>query len=246
MLRRRRPRSRACSARCPRCCRVHSLFTIARSPPAFVPLKPTALSRADHVGDQRMARIALSDVEAGVRGPARVRVVELSVVGAVGEDPVVAVVVRREVRAPVAVDVVPVEAVQREPPRRQVLDRDAVGVEHRDPVPLREVAVQDRAVAIHSPDRQVRRRDGDRLVVDAGCDQHQPSRPRMVDALLDRREVLRHAHRRREPRRRRFAAGAHVPARSREIDAAHQHRAGHADARASRGTCSSRGTRRAS
>ena len=44
----------------------HSLFTIARSPPAFVPEYPERVVSARHVGDHRVARGALPDVEAGV------------------------------------------------------------------------------------------------------------------------------------------------------------------------------------
>ena len=105
-------------------------------------------------------------------------------------DPVVAVRVRREVRAAVAEDVRPEEAVHEEVSGREVLHRDTVGLDHVDAVRQLEVALEDRVVAVHAADREVRGGDDDGLAVDARGDQDEAAGLGPVDGLLDRRDVL--------------------------------------------------------
>ena len=83
------------------------------------------------VGDDRVTRVALPDVEAGVGAARRVRVVELPVLGVVRVDAVVAVAVRGEVRAPVAEDAAPEDPVLGVVAGGEVLDRDTVGARPR-------------------------------------------------------------------------------------------------------------------
>ena len=108
------------------------------------------------VVEHGVAREALADVEAGVGAARRVGVVELAVDRVEGVDAVVAVAVGREVRAAVAVDAGPEEAVDGVVARGHVLDRDAVGAEHPDAVVELELAVEDHLVAVEAADRQLR------------------------------------------------------------------------------------------
>ena len=162
--------------------------------------------------------------------------VELAVDGVVGEDPVVAVVVGGQVRAPVSVDAVPVEAVEQLVARGQVLDHDAVGLDHLDPVRPLEPAVDDRRVPVLTADRDVRRGDRHLLLVDAGGDQHHAAGADRVDAGLDRRRVPRDAHRVREGRRGWLRARGHGPGRTGKRYVADGDGADHARRRGSRDT----------
>ena len=109
-----------------------------------------------HVGDDRVAGIALPDVEARVGAARRVRVIEHAPLRVEREDAVVAVAVRGEVRAAIAVHAVPEEAVLGVVPRGEVLDRDAVGADDLHAVLALEVAVEDRAVAVDAAEHDAR------------------------------------------------------------------------------------------
>ena len=119
-------------------------------------------------------------------------------------------------------------------PRGQVLDRDAVRLDHVDAVGELVPPVDDAAVAIFATDGDVRRRDHDRLVVDACRDQHHPARLRVIDRFLDGREIRRHVNRRGEPGRHRLASRSHLTTgRARDRRVAHDDDAGHPHARRS-------------
>ncbi len=195
---------------------------------------PHGVVLRERIGDQRVARIALPDVEAGVRRPARVRVVELPVLRIERVDAVVAVVVRGHVRRAEAEHARPLHAVQDEVPRRQVLDGHAIGFDHVDAVRELVLPVEDRSVAVLASDRDVWRRDDHRLVVHAGRDQDHAAGFGVIHGFLHGRIVRRHPHRRREPARQRFAARAHSTARrTRDLDVSHHHDPRHAHARRS-------------
>ncbi len=106
-----------------------------------------------------------------------------------GVDPVVAVRVGGEVRAAVALDAGPVEAVELVVAGGEVLDHDPVGLRDVDPVGSLELAVQDRGVAVLAADGQVRGEDEDALLVDAGRHEHEVARICGVHAGLDGRLV---------------------------------------------------------
>ena len=146
----------------------HCELTMNSSPPALVPEYPIPLNSEIDVVDERVARVALADVEAGVAAARCVRVVELAVDRVEGVDPVQADAARREVRTAVAVDTGPEEPVAGVVDGRHVLDRDTAGAEHPDAVVELELAVEDDLVAVEAADREVLDLNVDRLVVRAG------------------------------------------------------------------------------
>ncbi len=147
------------------------------------------------VVEHGVARVALADVEAGVGAARGVGVLEHAVDRIEGVDAVVAVAVGREVRAAVAVDPGPEEAVERVVAGGHVLDRHAVGAEHADAVVELELAVEDHLVAIEAADRQLRSRDVDRFVVRARRHEDEIAWRGGVDRFLDRGVVGGHRQR---------------------------------------------------
>ena len=148
------------------------------------------------VGDERGARVALADVEAGVGVARAVAVVELAAGRVEGVQPVRAVVVRGHVAGPVAGEgealaVVAGEehAVRGVVPHGEVLDRDVVG-EDLDAVLALELAVDDDLVAVEAADGQALGLDGDALVVHPRRDEHEVALLGGVDRGLDGRLVL--------------------------------------------------------
>ena len=148
----------------------------------------------EHVGDHGVTRVARADVEPGVGRAARVRVIEPPPARPERVDPVVAVRGGREVGASVPEHARPVEAVQEEMPRGEVLDGHAVRLDHVDPVREFEVPLEDRVVAVHAADREVRGGDHHRLPVDTGVDQDEAAGAGAVDRFLDRRGVIGDVH----------------------------------------------------
>ena len=142
------------------------------------------------VVDDGIAPEALADVEARVGAAAAVAVVELAVVRVERVDAVVAVAVRGQVRPVVVVGAGPEEPVADVVARRHVLDDDALGVEHADPVLELEPAVEDHRVAVDASDRHVRSGDVDRLLVHAFVDEDQVAFLGRVDRGLDGVVVL--------------------------------------------------------
>ena len=143
------------------------------------------------------------------------------------EQPVVAVVERRQVRPSVAEHARPQEPVHEVVAGRHVLDRHAVGLDHRDPVVEREPALQDHPVAVQTPDREERRRHDHRLLVDAGRDHDDAARLGRVHRGLDRRLVLRHTDLGAGERGRGLATRSDVRRGPRDRRVADQHQAGH-------------------
>src|SRR4029079_3677527 len=141
----------------------------------------------------RVAAEARADVEAGVRAPRRVVVVELTGVAVYAVDAVVAVADAGEIRTAVALRARPEEAVAQVVARRHVLDDDAFRAEHADAVLQPELTVEDDVVAIDAAERDVVRvrpllrvsGDVDGLVVNAPGDQDEVTRLRRVDGGLN-------------------------------------------------------------
>src|SRR5450631_3984924 len=86
----------------------------------------------------------------------------------------------------------PKKAVERVVLGRHVFDRDTVAADHY-PRAKFEFAVQNHRIAIHAAQGDARCGDEYRLVVFTLVDQHEITRIRRIDAVLNRRVVLRHA-----------------------------------------------------
>ena len=172
--------------------------------------EPQDVVLGEHTRDHRVARIAAPDEEPGAGRAARVRPVELTPVRAVGRDPVALVVDRGQQRPPVPVHARPQEPVRHVVARGQVLDRDAIGFDHMDAVRAFKLAVDDRAGAVHAPDRDVGRGHGNGFPIDARIDQHHAPGLRDVYRVLDRGRVAWHPDRLGEPGRHRFSARAGI------------------------------------
>ena len=80
-------------------------------------------------------------------------------------------------------------------PRGEVLDGHTVRLDHVDPVRELEAPLEDRVVAVHAADREVRRGDDHGLPVDTGVDQDEAAGAGAVDGILDRRGVIGDLHR---------------------------------------------------
>jgi hypothetical protein len=171
-----------------------------------------------HVGDDRVTRLALADVEARVGAPRRVRMLEHPPLRVERVDPVVTVAISGEVRPAVPEDAGPVEAVVGVVPSREVLDRDTVGTDDVDAVLAFEVAVEDRPVAVDAADHDPVGRDGDRLVVHARRDEHEIAGARTVHRALDRLDVTGHPDR--ASRRGEIGCGLRAAARGRDVGGA--------------------------
>ena len=193
---------------------VRPLAVHDRDPFGVGPAEARGVVLADDGADHRMARRTTLDGEARVSRAARVGMVELAVIGAVGGDAGPSVVVRGEVPTPVAVHAVPREAVQEVVAGRQVLDRNAVGCEHLYPVRALEPAIDDRPIAIETADREVWRRDRHGLRIDPRADQDHPPRLGVIDGRLDRFEVLRYPDRCGVPGWHGFASRSHAGGKS--------------------------------
>ena len=119
-----------------------------------------------HVGDHRVAGIALADVDP-IGASRRVRMVEHPPLRVEREHAVVAVAVRGEIRAAVSRDAGPEQAVLGVVPHREVLDRDTIGAEDLHAVVALEVAVEDRGVAVDPAQHDALGRDRDLFVIHA-------------------------------------------------------------------------------
>ena len=141
--------------------------------------------------------LALSDVVRGVGGTGDVVVVHRSLLALLGVDAVLADVPDGQVGGAKPIGVDPVKRVDDEVVRRQVEDRDAVGVD-RDPVPPDVAAVEDDARAVDAADRQIvlGRRNDDAAEIRPAVDEDRVARIGPRDRLRDRRLVLRDADRR--------------------------------------------------
>ncbi len=138
-----------------------------------------------------IAWIALTDVEAGVRVTRGVGLFDQTAPSVEGIDPVETVRDCGHVRHPVAAQhpAGPVvagdeHAVRPVVPRREVLHCHSVG-QHHHPVLQRSSAVEDGAVPVGAPKRQVVGLDGDLLGVHAVVDQDHVARSSGVDRSLD-------------------------------------------------------------
>ena len=204
--------------------RVHEVEVATRvgtRVPEFVVLR-------HDVGDDRVARVALTDVEARVGTPRRVGMVELAVLRVVRVDPVVTVAVRGEVRPAVAQYSVPEEPVLGVVTGGEVLHRDAVGTHDEHAVLALELTVEDGAVAIEPTNHDAVGGNRHALSVDARRHQHEVTRLRPVDRTLNgprirghadgatrrakRRRLVRAAADRRDRRRGRGVADPELPA----------------------------------
>ena len=141
--------------------------------------------------DDRVAGMALADVEAGVGRARSIGVLEQAVDRVEGVDAVILVGVGGHIRGAVAAYPGPEQPVDACVAHGQVLDRDRVGGD-ADPVGPLELGVDDHPVAVAAPDDQGRHRDLDLLAVDARPDQDQVARPGGVDGRLDGPVVIRH------------------------------------------------------
>src|SRR6266542_2549899 len=106
------------------------------------------------VTDHRVARLALSDVERGVRRARYEVLLEAPMTALDGVDAVEADVPDGQVAPAEAVDPFPLEAISRVVPGRHVLDRDAVRLD-LDTGQEDVLAVEDHLVAICAPDDEI-------------------------------------------------------------------------------------------